>query len=486
MRMSQHAARMLHVATFVATASIGVVLVRPDLAAHAPLVSSAAAQSTTETVGDQSAPPPRRGAAYPVLGSYPLTAAAPPSDDALFEPPAATATEITPAETPRPAPSAPPSTVVREPAATFAAARLAAAPPAAGAFPFPAGPASLQDKLPQPEPIDGSRVLARVGSEVVLAVELLPQLAQIDAMLDQQKLSPIDRAAQRKALMSQALDQAIDAKLLFLAAKRDIPAENFPQVEENVGGFFEENQIPEMVKRIGAKDRAELELRLQEQGEDLTRIKRRFVEEMIGVSFRDQALGNVAEIPYADLIEQYERRTEEFEVPASVRWRRISVTYGPDADLAQRQQAWSRICEAGNRVLGTAGRPRQPFEQVAQEFSDGFQAAAGGVWDWTQRDALTSQKLNDALFALPIGRPSQIIEDENAYHIVEVLERREAGRRSFLEVQSEIREELVAAEQRRRHENYLRNLRRESPVVTIFDDERSQIAAESAAAPPRR
>lgn len=493
MRMSQHAARMLHVAAFVATASIGVVLVRPDLAAHAPLISTAAAQTAPqETVASPEAA--ARPTSYPVLGSYPRPETTSPGASAPNNPwneSPPTSRAAVPAVT-TPVISAP---VDNAPAIEAPAARPAVAPaydrptnpglapqttsaaPATNAtlggreFPFPEGPASIRDRLPQPEPIDGGRVVARVGSEVILAVELLQPLAHIDAMLAQQQMSVVERAAKRRELVQQALDQAIDSKLRYLAAKLEIPEEGFPKVEENVAGFFEDKQIPLMIERAGVKNRTELEAYLADQGENLDRIKRTFVEQMIGVSFRDQKVGDIPEIPHSELFDYYQAHLDDYKQPARARWRCITVTYGPAATAEQRHAALVRICEAGNRLLGSAGRPRSSFAEVAQEFSDGPRASFGGEWDWTDRGALKSQLLDQAIFTLPVGRPSKVIEEDGAFHIVEVTERNDGGRRSFLEVQKEIREHLENEERRRLNEAYMKDIRRAAPVVTIFDND---------------
>jgi parvulin-like peptidyl-prolyl isomerase len=63
---------------------------------------------------------------------------------------------------------------------------------------------------------------------------------------------------------------------------------------------------------------------------------------------------------------------------------------------------------------------------------------------------------------------SPIIDSGPAYHIVRVLERRDAGRKPFTDVQGEIREALKEQRMRAEMEAYLVKLRRDARVWTVF------------------
>ena len=130
-----------------------------------------------------------------------------------------------------------------------------------------------------------------------------------------------------------------------------------------------------------------------------------------------------------------------------------------------RQKAWDLLAEMGNEVLG--GRP---FAEVATSRSEGPTASQGGSFDWTTQRSLASKKLDEAIFSLPIGELSAIIEDGESLHIVRVIEREAAGRTPFLDAQVGIREELVIEKRRQASDDYLAKLRARTPVWTVFDD----------------
>ncbi len=89
--------------------------------------------------------------------------------------------------------------------------------------------------------------------------------------------------------------------------------------------------------------------------------------------------------------------------------------------------------------------------------------------NWTTRGSLRCQAINDALEELQLGQLSKIIESEKGYHIVRVLERKEAGRTSFVDAQADIRKKLVAGERNGLLAKELEKIRENSSVWTIFD-----------------
>jgi parvulin-like peptidyl-prolyl isomerase len=113
-------------------------------------------------------------------------------------------------------------------------------------------------------------------------------------------------------------------------------------------------------------------------------------------------------------------------------------------------------------VLGPA------FAEVAKAKSDGVTASQGGIFDWTTKGALSCAAIDEALFTLQVGQMSPILDSGPAYHIVRVLERREAGRKPFTDVQAEIRDSLKEQRMRAELEVYLTNLRQKARVWTVF------------------
>ena len=135
------------------------------------------------------------------------------------------------------------------------------------------------------------------------------------------------------------------------------------------------------------------------------------------------------------------------------------------ARFPDKAEAYRAIAEMGNQVLGG-----KDFAEVARTGSHGSTAPNGGLRDWTTRGSLVSQVLDEAIFTLPPGALSPILEDEQGFHIVRVLEREEAHRIPFLEAQVEIRDKIRQQREAEQEQKYLARLWKNTPVWTVFDD----------------
>jgi parvulin-like peptidyl-prolyl isomerase len=76
--------------------------------------------------------------------------------------------------------------------------------------------------------------------------------------------------------------------------------------------------------------------------------------------------------------------------------------------------------------------------------------------------------IDHALFSLEVGRLSPILESDAGFHIVRVLERKQAGRKPFTEVQNDIREKLKDERFRDAVEEYIAELRRDARIWTAY------------------
>jgi hypothetical protein len=158
----------------------------------------------------------------------------------------------------------------------------------------------------------------------------------------------------------------------------------------------------------------------------------------------------------------------DYEYPTQARWEELMVRKDRFDDP---RKPYEFLAQLGNVVWqqGMAAAVRGPaFTDIAKAKSDGFTARDGGIHDWTTKGALTCAELDAALFTLQIGQMSQIIDSGPAFHIVRVLERREAGRKPFTDVQGEIRTALKNQRMRAAMDEYLTQLRADARVWTAF------------------
>lgn len=312
--------------------------------------------------------------------------------------------------------------------------------------------------------LEAALVVARIGPEVVLEADLLTPkalewLAQVGKGLPPEKVREL-----RLQICQQVIDQHIETLLVFVDACRELPPDKLPEIRKNVDKAFDEHQLPRLMEEEGVANSLEFEQRLRERGMSLERMRKMFFERGLAQEWMRKNTMASEEIAHADLIAWYQNHLEDYDFPARARFEVLTVKTGLKRSRAE---AWEILAGMGNEVL--AGRP---FAEVAKSRSEGPTAASGGGFDWTCRGSLAAPKLNEAIFSLPIGELSAIIEDGEAVHIVRVVERKEAGRTSFVEAQVGIRKQLIEERRKTAADEYLAKLRARTPVWTVFDDPR--------------
>jgi hypothetical protein len=333
-------------------------------------------------------------------------------------------------------------------------------------------------KDPTQPPYEPAAIMARVGSEVVQAADILPSVHQtLEPYVEKlgsefQQLSPDLKQEKlqqwQRELAQHMLGEMIKIKLLVAEVKSTVPAE---AVNKNVERFrkdFNENEIKRLMTTYKASSVVDLENKLRAHGGSLDSQRTVYVERILAFGWLRQQIKDQKEPTHEQMVTYYRDHAADWERPARARWEQLTARFDK---FPAKGEAWRAIAAWGNQVHSGA-----PLAQVAKAHSQSFSAEEGGLNDWTTQGSLRSQPLDQALFRLPLGALSQILEDEEGFHIVRVVEREERRKIPFNEVQPDIKKKLEVGDQQQRMNEYLAKLRERMPVSSVFDDEPSAVA----------
>jgi parvulin-like peptidyl-prolyl isomerase len=337
-----------------------------------------------------------------------------------------------------------------------------------------AWPGAAPAALPQTAPVnlppanqltlcEGTRILAHVGSEVILEGDVAGPVNDFLAA-NKDRIPPEQLEPTREFLIKKQLKNLIQGKLIYLDAKHTIPSEGWPQIEKQLEKAFDEDELDKMMKRVGASSRHELDEKLRILGTSVEREKRSFSERELARQWLHQQIKPDEQIASDQMVAAYYRQhLDEFTTPARVKWEELkvrSVKYPSD------DAACAALARMGNQVLAGA-----KFADVAKAASDGATAPSGGAWDWTNKGALVCKEIDDALFdpRLPVGQLSPIIKGPDGFHIVRVITRQDTTVKPFIDAQVQIREKIVKERSDKQVREYLAKLEAKTPVSTIFD-----------------
>ncbi|MCS7239184.1 MAG: peptidylprolyl isomerase [Thermoguttaceae bacterium] len=316
--------------------------------------------------------------------------------------------------------------------------------------------------------LDDVEILAQVGSSWILAKDVRPAVAEV---MEERKGSvpPREWPVLERMATVRILDQLVETRLLYLAAKQRIPAERMGEIEKRLTAAFEEEELPRRVKegKFGSVDA--YRAKLEEWGGSLDQERRLYIERAIASQWLHHAIGPIAEPDPAELLAYYQTHIHEFETPAQVRWEEVWVNV---PRYSEGQEARERLALVGNMLL--AG---MPLEAALANQPPDPPRCEGARRDWMAKGSmLVDPILEEVLFHLPIGMWSEIFRVGNRFYIVRVLERQEAVRTPFSDAQPEIRKRIVDERRREKIRNYLAELRSQVTIWTVFDDD-PQVAA---------
>lgn len=258
-------------------------------------------------------------------------------------------------------------------------------------------------------PVD--RIVAVVGSEPVLWSDVLVAVNQKRA---QGLTFPADSAGQM-AIARETLDELIDAEILVQKAaqlKIEVTAEDAsPQVDDQIRRIRE--QFPNdpdyrrELREAGFGTPEEYRRTLVEQ------VRRQMLQQRTFEELRKRL--RPATVTEAEIDVAFEGNRERLrQRPAAVTFRQVVIAPKPsDASKARaRAKADSLLAEI---------RAGGDFEQIARrESMDPGSKELGGDIGWNRRGSGLVAEFERAIFALPPGRVSPIIETTFGYHIIRV------------------------------------------------------------------
>jgi len=335
-------------------------------------------------------------------------------------------------------------------------------PPVRGGAPPPATAAAGSGGVATaPTQLLSATPVANVNGDVILAGDVFPA---VDRVLAERFADIPDnkRDEVRIQLAKQRLTQLIEMQLLYNDAIRAVPKDNLPLIDKQLNQQFQEEELPRMMEIAKVESAQQFDEYLRLHGDSIERAKRRYRHEILARQWLGRQSTKKSEITYDEMLTYYHEHEESYKFPSRARWEQLTVRYSSVADP---QEARRKIAWMGNQVIDGAA-----FAGIAKQYSNGAAAAKGGQRDWTTKGSLVSEELDRALFTLPVGYLSPIIEHAGGLSIVRVTERQNAGKTSFLDAQAGIKEEIRKERHDDSRREYLDKLRKQARIWNLFDD----------------
>jgi parvulin-like peptidyl-prolyl isomerase len=320
-------------------------------------------------------------------------------------------------------------------------------------------------------PTDPASILAVVGETPILMGELQSKVeSRIQEVLAQsgQEFPEEQLKKARADLTRSMLASTIQTKMLresFLLDQvgtqaSDKRAEADEKMKQKARQMFLENEVTELFKQYKTEDLTELDNQLRAKGTSLAARQREFADSILGHLYIREKVNKEPKVSIAEIVEYYQTHSSDFDNPERSRWEQLSVYFSRVSSSAEAQE---QITAMGKEAYYGGN-----MQAVARQHSHEPFAAKGGLHDWTTRGALASEAIDSQIFSLPIGRMSEVIQDELGLHILRVLDRKPAGITPLSEVQDQIRTKIREEKVANSQQEALEGIRDKVAVWSIY------------------
>jgi parvulin-like peptidyl-prolyl isomerase len=294
--------------------------------------------------------------------------------------------------------------------------------------------------------VDG--VVATVGPEVILQSELMQEISPAMQDLRKNVKSEAEFNAGADKLVRQALDQAVEYKILLREATL---------AGVDVNDELVEQRIAEIKKRFASNE--EFEKELTKAGETIsdfrTRVRKQTMAMMMGMRKRRE-FEKAAQVTEADVVAYYDENKDKFTHSERVQLRRIFID--AKANKKERAKVKSRM-EALKKMIDSGA----DFAETAVKNSTGPEAAGGGDMGWIKRKELVGS-LDEAAFALPEGGVSNVLDTEFGFVLLKAEKKEAEGNTTFEQARTQIEPQIRAKFAAEKYAKWMAELRKRSRV----------------------
>ncbi|MBW1943073.1 MAG: peptidylprolyl isomerase [Deltaproteobacteria bacterium] len=151
-------------------------------------------------------------------------------------------------------------------------------------------------------------------------------------------------------------------------------------------------------------------------------------------------------VTFKEMKVYYDRHQEEFYYPRMVQFRQIVTSTRGDAE----------------KLLGRL-KQGEDFGELARKYSVAPESESGGEVGWIRENDL-EESMGKVLFSLSPDGGVSIVETPYGFHILDVMSRRPAGRKTLPEAMVEIERRLTYEKENSFYRHWLNQLRNHYPV----------------------
>ncbi|QDU81714.1 peptidylprolyl isomerase [Polystyrenella longa] len=321
---------------------------------------------------------------------------------------------------------------------------------------------------------EDSQVVATVNGEPIFAADLLEPfqggLQKAQEAVEQGKFPAEVLEKQKYELMAKSVDGAIERKLLEQGLKKTLKKEQRDMIEVFLDQYFQQ-EAQRMMAKDGIQTMHEFDEHLKQNGYSLSALRSSFEGRIMAQEYLRAKRGDTPKLTREQLMSHYEKNISEYTNPERVKWQFLLVEYKKHGG---RQGAYAVLNKAVQELKEGAD-----FTEVVKKYSDSATRHDGGMWangDWTTPGSLSDEKVEKALFEMPVGSISSPFESDTEFKLIKVVERQDSTVTPFDKVQNQIETSIVKNGQDEATKKVMDELYETAVIESIFDQKEEVVA----------
>lgn len=271
-------------------------------------------------------------------------------------------------------------------------------------------------------------------------------------------------AARERALRAQYSGQELVNKIkearmgaLKDLIDRQLILQEFRKKEFNVPTRVIDERVQQVIREDFGGDRQAFVRTLQSQGYTMTRFREMERDKFIVQAMRFTNTKNDLLVSPQKVEGYYSTTRNQYTSSDQVHLRMIKFNAtGGTVSPSDPQRALADDVRA--KILTGAS-----FEQMAAKYSEDGSRQNGGDWGWLDRNTL-SPEVTKLVFSLPTKQLSPVIVAGDAYYILRIDERREAGTKPLKDIRPDIENKLKSEDRQRMTQQWLDGLRQKAYI----------------------
>ncbi len=286
---------------------------------------------------------------------------------------------------------------------------------------FLGGGPFAQDSLRAQGTLD--KIVAVVDDDVIMASELAGSVIEVEREMRRSSVPVPDKGI----LVQQTLENLINERVLLHEAQQR-------------GVVVTEQEVDQAVSQVAARNKIDLDKLvelLEQDGQSYKGYRESLRSRLLVQKLVDGEIGRQVQISDDEIEMAVAQQAREGGSDENVEYElfRILISAPEDIDQLQLQMVQGQAENVADRLSGG-----ESFESVAEQFSDGPEAGAGGNLGWRKASELPALYLQ-ALSSMQPGETSEVIRGPNGFHILKLQQTR--GGRSTVIDEYRLRQILI-------------------------------------------